>query len=101
MWGAAGGQAFYNVWIPLRHVLTDPLAVLLPETADVENEAAPFKVGGNARRPLPVINGLCRHRSSSSQGVSAQDRTSLSWRKSSRHRWVYFPDLRPGQALVW
>ncbi|CAM9569733.1 unnamed protein product [Phaeothamnion confervicola] len=72
---APPGTRFFNVWVPLTSVTADPLALLLPETADFERDAAPFR------------------------NLSDGDRTSL--RYNPAQRWVFFPGLGPGDAIVW
>eukprot|EP00611_Tribonema_gayanum_P030651 TRINITY_DN859_c0_g1_i2.p1 TRINITY_DN859_c0_g1~~TRINITY_DN859_c0_g1_i2.p1 ORF type:complete len:407 (-),score=50.02 TRINITY_DN859_c0_g1_i2:721-1941(-) len=66
-------RLFLNVWVPLCHVTSDPLAILLPETVSAGDVAG--------------FRGL------------EYDRTSL--RANDAHRWVYYPDMQVGDALVW
>uniref|UniRef100_A0A7S1HU44 Phytanoyl-CoA dioxygenase n=1 Tax=Eutreptiella gymnastica TaxID=73025 RepID=A0A7S1HU44_9EUGL len=72
-----GLRSFYNAWVPLGAVVQDPLALLLPSSR-----------GGESQGHAVGFHSSLEH-----------DRTGL--RHHSRHQWVYFDGLQPGDALLW
>lgn len=69
-----GTDLSYNVWVPLAAVESDPLALLLPTTVDL-SDAAGYHIS---------LEG---------------DRTGL--KHNAAHKWVWFPGLKPGDAIMW
>jgi hypothetical protein len=69
--------AFINVWVPLKPVLSDPLAVL----------------EWDSQRPGDVLTNrlVYEHRVGETYRVLP----------SAAHRWVYFPEMQPGECLVF
>lgn len=65
---------FFNIWAPLTKVHCNPLAVLLPDSVDFSRDPAGFR-------------GL------------EYDRTGLNHQPG--HKWLGFPDMCPGDVLVW
>lgn len=67
----------YNLWVPLLPVTSYPLGFVLPSSVDWDIDVGPF---------------TC---------LAETDRTSLRASSSTSFDWRYFPDLRPGDVLIW
>jgi len=67
----------YNCWVPLLHVTSYPLGFCLPSSVDMELDVGP------------------------ATGLWEGDRTSLRRRAEAKLDWRYFPDLAPGDILLW
>ena len=67
-------QRWYNAWIPLTPVRSQPLGLIAASSVDF-SEAAGY------------------HRSLEG------DRTGIKYNAS--HRWIWFPDLGPGDVILW
>merc|ERR1712151_121481 len=72
-----GRFAFLNIWVPLKRVERDPLGLLewnsqKPQDVQTIRLHFPHRVG-EVYRVLP----------------------------SAEHRWVYYPDMQPGECLVF
>ena len=71
---ARHARVFLNFWVPLTTVKQDHLGICLPESVDLSKDPGGFK------------------------GMEG-DRTGMHNREG--HRWVYVPDLLPGDVLIW
>ena len=69
-----GQVYFYNAWVPRRDVHSSPLALALPSTVDIANDASGFL------------------------GME-HDTTGLTYRDS--HQWLYWSGMRLGDVIFW
>ena len=91
-----------NVWAPvLNPAYRNPLALLDSSTVDLDSDCVPYIVHPSI--DTNYAYGAGHHPRPAEQRVpqAAKDAPALSPCFRERHRWVFLPDMRPEEAMIF